>query len=66
LRQGTGNEKWKAFNSHDMDALAAINVHEALRIGMGAAGAQAGAAWAAAMAGVDPHLAGQVVQLGLG
>lgn len=64
--QSAGNEKWKAFNAADMAVLGAINVHEALRLGMAMAGSQAGAAWAAAMAEVDPYLAGQIVQLGLG
>jgi hypothetical protein len=49
-----------------MATLSTLNVHEALRQAMAAARMQASAAFQAAMAEVDPHLASQIVQLGLG
>lgn len=62
----TPPSKWRMYNAEDMANLSTLNVHEALRQAMAAAGAQASAAFQAAMAEVDPHLASQVVQLGLG
>ena len=44
----------------------AANVQEALQQALAKAAAQAGAPFQAAMAQVDPALAGQLVQLGLG
>ena len=62
----TPPSKWRVYNAADMATLGTLNVHEALRQGMAAAGAQAGTAFQAAMGEVDPHLAAQIVQLGLG
>lgn len=63
---GTPPSKWRTYNAADMATLTMLNVHEALRHAMAAAGAQAGGLFQAAMAEVDPHLASQIVQLGLG
>ena len=63
---GTLPSKWRAYNAADIATLSTLNVHDALRQAMAAAGTQAGEAFQAAMAQVDPHLAAQIVQLGLG
>lgn len=65
-QRGTPPSKWRTYNAADMATLSTLNVHEALRQAMSAARMQASAAFQAAMAEVDPHLASQIVQLGLG
>lgn len=62
----TPPSKWRTHNAADMATLCTLNVHEALRQAMAAAGVQASVAFQAAMAEVDPHLASQIAQLGLG
>ena len=63
---GLASSKWRTYNAADMAILGTLNVHEALRQAMAAAGTQSGASFQTAMAEVDPHLASQLVQLGLG
>ena len=63
---GLAPSKWRTYNAADMAMLGTLDVHEALRQAMAAAGAQSGAPFQAAMAEVDPHLASQLVQMGLG